>query len=181
MSASISQSDDETVAHDRPVQAQSSGAVLSEGVLAGCVAAAAVALVFLAIDVAAGQPFRTPRQLGEMLLGVFGAAPADGATSLALYTVFHFGAFIVTGIIAANLVQVTMRQPVAILLFVILFLAFEVAFTGFVAYLDTQSTGTITPYQVAIGNVVASVAMALFFRARHPQLRTLGRALENEE
>ena len=179
MSATISQADDDTLALHERASSRSNGAIISEGVLAGMIAAAAVALVFLAIDAAAGQAFRTPQQLGGMLLTLVGAGPGDLATSLALYTVFHFGAFILAGIIAAAIVQVTMKQPVAILLFVILFFAFEVAFTGFVAFLDTQSSGAMTPMQVAIGNVVASVAMALFFRARHPNL--LRRALDNEE
>ena len=185
MSATVSDSDEEVlVMGGLQDAARSNSAIVSEGVLAGFVAAAAVAAVFLAVDLAAGEAFRTPRQLGTMLLSLFGAsAPATGdvATPLALYTVFHFVAFIGAGIVAAAIVQITMKQPVAILLFVILFFAFEVAFTGFVAFLDVTSTGGITPLQVALGNVVASVAMALFFRARHPKLRHLGQALAAEE
>lgn len=163
---------------------RSTAAIVSEGVLAGMISAAAVALVFLLVDMASGGAFRTPKLLGGMLLQLLGASPeaaADVPTALALYTLFHFVAFIIAGIIAASIVQVTMRQPVAILLFVILFFAFEVAFTGFVAFLDTQSSAGITPMQVALGNIVASVAMGLFFRARHPRLRGLGKALESEE
>jgi glycopeptide antibiotics resistance protein len=184
MDASISEPDKEGLALAADALPRSSGAIISEGVLAGFVAAAAVAVVFLVIDVAAGQAFRTPRQLGAMLLSLFGVSPdasGDLATTLALYTLFHFVAFIIAGIIAAAIVQVTMKQPVAILLFVILFFAFEVAFTGFVAFLDVTSTSGVTPVQVAIGNVVASVAMAVFFRARHPKLRNIGRALAAEE
>ncbi len=90
-------------------------------------------------------------------------------------------AFIIAGIIAASIVQVTMKQPVAILLFVILFFAFEVTFTGFVAFLDTQSNSHITPLQVAVGNIVATLAMGIFFTVRHPRLRGLGKALAAEE
>lgn len=183
MNASISQSDDETASvAGIDSTARPTAAIVSEGVLAGVIAASAVAVVFLIVDVVSGHAFRTPQQLGAMLLILFGSsANGDIATTLALYTLFHFIAFIITGIIAASIVQVTMKQPVAVLLFVILFFAFEVAFTGFVAFLDVTSTGGITPYQVAIGNVVASVAMALFFRARHPRLRSIGKALESEE
>jgi glycopeptide antibiotics resistance protein len=183
MNASISQSDDEgaslagTDSATRPTSA-----IVSEGVLAGVIAASAVAAVFLIVDVVSGHAFRTPQQLGAMLLTLFGSSSTgDVATPLALYTLFHFVAFIIAGIIAASIVQVTMKQPVAILLFVILFFAFEVAFTGFVAFLDVTSTGGITPYQVAIGNVVASIALAVFFRARHPKLRMIGKVLASEE
>lgn len=185
MNATVSDSDEDVLlVGGQQAATRSNAAIISEGVLAGFVAASAVAVVFLVVDMVAGEAFRTPRQLGTMLLALFGAdAPASGdiATPLALYTLFHFIAFFVAGIIAAAVVQITMKQPVAILLFVILFFAFEVAFTGFVAFLDVTSTGGMTPLQVALGNVVASVAMALFFRARHPKLRNLGRALAAEE
>ena len=183
MSALASNSDD-AVTLSAEDDSRSTAAIISEGVLAGVIAASAVAVTFLLVDVVSAEAFRTPRMLGGMLLQLLGAAPdasADVPTALALYTLFHFVAFIIAGIIAASIVQVTMRQPVALLLFVILFFAFEVAFTGFVAFLDTQSSRGITPVQVALGNVVATVAMGLFFRARHPHLRGLGKALEDEE
>jgi len=163
---------------------RSRGAIIAEGVLAGIVAASAVAVVILAVDLIAGAAFRTPRQLGGMLLQLAGAAPetaSDGTTALALYTLFHFVAFMVAGVIAASIVQVTIKQPVALLLFVILFFAFQVAFTGFVTVVGVQSETAITPVQVALGNIVASVAMALFFRARHPRLRSIGRVIEAQE
>ena len=128
---------------------------------------------------AASSP--TPPATTTTSTGASTAASTDGTTALALYTLFHFVAFIATGIIAAAIVQVTIKQPVALLLFVILFFAFEVAFTGFVTFVGVQSSTAISPVQVAIGNVVASIAMALFFRSRHPRLTQLGKALENEE
>lgn len=159
---------------------RSTGAIVSEGVVAGMCAATAVAVLFLVVDLFAGAAFRTPSQLGTLLLSFLGAAPVgadDIATPLALYTVFHFVAFIATGIVAAAIVQVAMKQPTALLLFVLLFFVFEVAFTGFVAYLDATGVTGLTPVQIALGNVVASVAMVIFFRARHPKLKQIGRAI----
>lgn len=182
MNASASKSESDGIAMSTSAAvSRSPGAIASEGILAGIIAASAVALVFLVIDLVAGQPFRTPRQLGTMLLALFGTTAGDGATPLALYTLFHFVAFMITGVVAAAVVQVTIKQPVAILFFVILFFAFEVVFTGFVAFLDVTSTGHITPIQVAIGNVVASLALFFFFRARHPRLRSIGKALDAQE
>jgi hypothetical protein len=175
---------DDSIVRDRQANNRSTGAIASEGVLAGVVAASAVAVVFLLVDLVAGEAFRTPQQLGTMLLQLVGASPdasTDGTTALALYTLFHFVAFIAAGVLVSSIVQVTMKQPVAVLLFAILFFAFEVAFTGFVTFVGVQSTTAITPVQVALGNIVASIAMALFFRARHPRLKELSRALENEE
>jgi hypothetical protein len=184
MSASISHPDDDAITLSAVRDAsRSSGAIVSEGVLAGMIAAAAVAAVFLVFDLASGQAFQTPRQLGAMLLSAIGSsAPAsESATPIAMYTLFHFVAFIGAGILAASIAHLAMKQPVALLLFVILFFAFEVAFTGFVAFLDATSTGGITPMQVAIGNIVASITMAIFFSVRHPSLRTIGRRLAAEE
>ena len=181
MNASVSQSDEALRALGAEASTRSRNAIISEGVLGGVIAASAVALVFLIIDSMAGQALRTPRQLGVMLLGLFGGASGDAATPLALYTLFHFVAFILAGILAAAIVQVTMKKPIAVLLFVILFFAFEVAFTGFVAFLDSTSNSGITPLQVGIGNVVASIAMAIFFTVRHPNLRSIGRTLSAEE
>jgi hypothetical protein len=183
MSASVSDSESKGVAMaDMDEAVRSTGAIVSEGVLAGVIAASAVAAVFLVVDLMSGHMLRTPQQLGAMLLSLLGSSSqGDLTTQLALYTLFHFLAFIGAGILAAAIVQVTMKQPVAILLFVILFFAFEVAFTGFVAFLDVTSTGGVTPYQVALGNVVASVAMAAFFRARHPRLKTIGQRLTASE
>lgn len=184
MDASISGSDDNTIAMSRSVEGRTAGDIISEGVLAGIIAASAVALVFLVVDLLAGEVLRTPKQLGVILLQAMGASPsatADSTSSLALYTLFHFVSFSIAGIIAAFIVQLTLRKPIAVLLFVILFAAFEVIFTGFVAFLDVKSNTGVTPMQVALGNVVASIAMAIFFLVRHPNLRRLGKALEADE
>jgi len=184
MESTVSESDDTAVTLGRRDASRSRTAIIAEGVLAGVIAASVVAAVFLIIDLVLGHAFRTPVQLGGMLLTLLGVAPSaagDMATPIASYTLFHFTAFIAAGIIVAAIVQVTMRQPSAALLFVIVFFAFEVLFTGFVAFLDATSSSSITPYQVALGNVVASIAMAVFFAARHPKLRKLGRALNAEE
>lgn len=185
MDASISKSEEELMALQTAADSsRSTSAIVSEGVLGGFVAAAAVALLFFVLDTMAGEPLKTPRYLGTLLLSLFGAAPsasADSATPLAMYTLFHFVAFIIAGVVAAAIVQVTIKAPAAIFLFVILFFAFELAFTGFIAVLDATSAGAMTPLRVALGNIVAAVAMGLFFRARHPRLKTIGRGMSAED
>jgi hypothetical protein len=187
MNASVSQSDEKRMAVgelDKDLT-RSSGAIVSEGVLAGVLAASAVAAMFLIIDLMAGDAFRTPKHLGTMLISALGsttaASGADVATPLALYTLFHFLAFIGAGIVAAYIVQITLKQPVALLLFVILFFVFELAFTGLVASLDANSTRALTPFQVGAGNVIASITMGVFFLARHPKLRTVGQRLMQDD
>jgi hypothetical protein len=160
------------------------GTILKEGAAAGVLAALAVAVLFLIVDLISGQAFNTPRQLGSLLLSgaiVPLSRMVDVVTPVALYTVFHFAAFVAAGIVVAFVVHFTIKKPIALVLFVILFFAFEVFFTGLVAFLDVQSVGTIAAYQVAAGNIVAAVVMALYFRARYPHLRTIGQALSDDD
>ena len=166
-------------AADRPLPLPG---ILAEGVTAGFLAAAAVAVVFLVVDLLAGQPLQTPRLLGSLLMSgtIAAAGVGSGASPVALYTLFHFTAFAMAGMVAAGVVHVTMRRPVALVLFVILFFAFEVAFTGFVAFLDVQSVGGLTPWQVAGGNIVASLTMAVYFALKYPRLRNIGTALSDD-
>jgi hypothetical protein len=158
-------------------------AIAAEGITAGFLAAFAVAAVFLVVDMLAGQPLDTPRKLGSLLMsGTIAAAGVGGTASpVALYTLFHFAAFSVAGIVVAMIVHFTMRRPVALVLFVILFFAFEVAFTGFVAFLDVQSVGGLTPWQVAAGNIIASITMAVYFASKYPRLRSIASALSDDE
>src|SRR5438034_6748386 len=60
------------------------GGVLREGVVAGLIGAAVVAVWFLAIDAIQGEPLRTPKLLGMALLRQ--SAPTAAVLS---YTVVH--------------------------------------------------------------------------------------------
>lgn len=65
------------------------------GALAGVVAAAVVALWFLAVDLAAGQAFRTPSRLAAVLIGRPFSDPS--LPLVAAYSVMHFGVFAALG------------------------------------------------------------------------------------
>src|SRR5919198_3069798 len=75
------------------------GGVLREGVVAGLIGAAVVALWFLAIDAIQGEPLRTPKLLGAALLRQ--AAPTAAVLS---YTVVHGLAFVVVGMLGSLLI-----------------------------------------------------------------------------
>jgi hypothetical protein len=102
--------------------------VLREGVLAGIIGAAIVALWFLVLDVGRGQPLFTPALLGT---AVFRGATDPGALQIALgpvlgYTLIHVGAFVGFGVVAASLLATSEREPPMFIAFVVLFAAFEV-------------------------------------------------------
>src|SRR5919201_1873598 len=79
--------------------------VLREGIVAGLIGAAVVALWFFVYDIARGTPFRTPTLLGAFVFfGIQTPTGLDPAAGLILgYTVLHGLAFIAFGVIAASL------------------------------------------------------------------------------
>ena len=145
---------------------------IREGVTAGVLGATGVAAWFLIVDMIAGQPFFTPRVLGEAVMSI--VAPdsfASPAVVVALYTVFHYAAFIIAGIVAVALVHASAKQPQLLAGVVILFVALEVQFYGFVLMLQlaTRLEG-IAWYQVGAANLVAAGLMGRYLWMKHPEL-----------
>lgn len=156
----------------RAVSASHSHGLIREGLATGMVGGVAVALWFLIVDTLGGRPLYTPALLGAVLTGADDAALAvDTGSRLGLaafYSLFHFLAFGLVGILAVFLVHRAERTPSLIALLIMLFAAVEVAFTGFVALLEVNAIGSIAWYQVAIGNVVAAVVMGWYLVRSHP-------------
>jgi hypothetical protein len=145
---------------------------IREGVIAGVLGATGVAVWFLMVDMIAGQPFFTPRILGEAVMSI--VAPDSFASTfviVALYTVFHYAAFIIAGIVAVALVHASANQPHLLAGVVILFVALEVEFYGFVLMLQlaTRLEG-IAWYQVGAANLVAALLMGRYLWMKHPEL-----------
>jgi hypothetical protein len=156
---------------------------VSEGVVAGLLAASSVALWFLIIDTAAGRPLYTPEQLATSLSTLFGP-DISGDTRfarIAIYTVFHFAVFAGIGILAAYLAHRAEANPSILAGILILFVAFEVGFYGWTALL-TESWGNFAWWQVMAANLIAAAVMVSYLWRRHPQLRhSLTYALEGGE
>jgi len=145
--------------------------VLREGLITGAIGATAVALWFLLVDLVAGRTLFTPAFLGGVVAGEADpAAAAVGGARLwlaALYTPIHYVMFGVVGIIAVALVHRAERTPAVFALMLMLFLAVEVAFTGFVAVLEQSALGNLAWYQIAAGNLVSIVTMGTYLYRRH--------------
>jgi len=148
-------------------------AVLRDGVIAGLIGATAVAVWFFIVDVIAGHPLFTPDTLGHALFSVTGpVAMHERGAFIAAYTVFHYAAFIVAGIIAASVVDMAGEEPSVVLLAVLIFVAFEIGFYAFVAILQHSTPlGALAWYQVLIGNIIAAVAMCWHLWRARPVLR----------
>ena len=150
--------------------------VLREGIVAGLIGAAAVAVWFLIFDIARGRAFVTPSLLGSAVF--HGAdAPVDPGIQIGAilgYTIIHGLAFIAFGVIASTLMAVAEREPALFIAFVILFAAFEAAFFGVLGVLGQSVRGALVWWSVLVGNLLASIAMLWFLLRAHRALpRTL--------
>jgi uncharacterized membrane protein YphA (DoxX/SURF4 family) len=148
--------------------------VLREGLVAGFIGATVVAVWFLVVDLVAGQAFFTPATLGRALLSVLGPATAGETVlgAVVVYTIFHYAAFVVVGLIAVVVVHVAETEPSVLAGFLILFVVFELAFHGLVALLQhTTALGALAWYQVLAGNLLAATAMGTYLWRAHPALR----------
>jgi hypothetical protein len=143
-----------------------------EGVVAGVLGATGVAAWFLLVDTISGQPFFTPRVLGEAVKSI--VAPESFASPfviVALYTLFHYAAFILAGVAIMGLIHGSARHIGLLAGMVILFVALEVLFYGFVLMLQmaTRLEG-IAWYQVGAANLVAAGLMGRYLWLKHPEL-----------
>jgi hypothetical protein len=102
---------------------------------------------------------------------------------IGIYTLFHYIAFCIAGIILAVIVQVAKTTPSILGGLFILFIVFQVGSLGLVTLLARATAlGTLAWYQVMAGNIVAAIAMAAYFWRGHPELHTtMEHALDGAE
>ncbi|HTL96470.1 MAG TPA: hypothetical protein VL157_13050, partial [Gemmatimonadaceae bacterium] len=126
-----------------------------EGVVAGIIAATGVAVWFLIVDVVSGHGvFYTPELLGAALFSVFGNTAGDSPVlHVAVYTVFHYAAFVASGLIASRVVHRAEEEPSVLVTFTLLFIIFELGFYGVAATMAETRMHALAWYQIAAGNV----------------------------
>ncbi len=156
-----------------------------EGIITGALGATAVALWFLGVDVFAGHPLYTPSLLGAIVTGQPDPIAAAGGDArfvlLTLYTIIHYALFAVVGVLLIWLVHRAQHTPALLSLLLLLFVVFEAGFGGVVALLEQTPLSSLAWYQVALGNLVAALAMGWYVRSRHPSLgRTWGHRYTSE-
>ena len=146
--------------------------VVREGIVAGLIGAAAVALLILVFDISNGAPFQSPAILGSAILkGIRDPNLAAVSASTVLgYTIIHGLGFIAVGLIAAYLVASAEREPAMVLALLIFFAAFEVFFLALIAFWALPVLGVLAWWEILAGNLVASAAMLYYFPRCHPRL-----------
>ncbi len=145
--------------------------VLLDGLFTGMIGAIVVAVWFLILDAAAGQPLRTPALLGGVLLHGSGSVPTQLAVApleVAAYTAFHFVAFVSVGIVFSYLMTLFERFPIMFFVLLVAFLCLQVGFFFMDAALGAQLLGQLRAWTVVVGNLLAALAMAFYQWKRHP-------------
>jgi hypothetical protein len=143
--------------------------VAREGVAAGLVGATVVALWFMGYDLAAGNSFHTPAMLGAMVFQSANLTGSIHATApLVLgYTILHFFAFVMFGLVLAILLAASEWEPFMALGALLLLAVFEVFFVGFVSLVDQSALEILGWWKIVAGNILALVAMTTYFIRSH--------------
>jgi len=145
-----------------------------EGMIAGVIGAATVAVWFLLLDTAAGRPFYTPTVLGSALFrrGAL-ASPETLSVSLemvGMFTWVHMLVFAALGGIASRLLGMVERNPswgFGLLLFAVVF---EFGFLAAALVFAAPVLRLIPWPSVLVANLLAAAAMSAYFWWRHPGL-----------
>ena len=144
-----------------------------EGIVAGAIGATIVAFWFMIVDAFAGRMLFTPAALGSAVF--YGAtSPAQVTvdfTTVAGYTLLHYAAFLVVGLIFAAVVRGTEESPPLLLGLAMLFVVAETLFVGLVAIAASWILGTFAWWAIIVGNVLAAIGMGAYLWKMHPALQ----------
>ena len=134
---------------------------MREGVTVGLVGAAVAMLLFLAVDLAAGAPLRTPALLGNALFhGASGARDVTVAMPVVLgYTAVHLAGFVLFGLAASGLFALAEREKRVLALIFMLGCCLAVVFVAMVYGLAQWVRDAMTPWVFLGGHVLAGAAV----------------------
>ncbi len=144
-----------------------------EGVIAGLLGAAVVAIFYFAIDLTRGLPMLTPSVLGEVFVLRLPDASMStvNATAVAAYTGVHLLLFLAFGLLLAGIATRAETNSVARYALLQVFLVFEFVFLGLLAVASETTRGLFPLWSVLTANTLAAVIMALYIWRNHPRLR----------
>ena len=156
-------------------QASEVTGVYAEGIRAGLVGAATIAVWFLALDTIKGRPFYTPTVLGTALFR--GGAGLENPQAVApnfemvlSFTWVHVLAFLLIGVAASRLLGLAERNPSFGFGVVLLFVFFEFGFLLASMVFAEPLLRALTWSEILVGNLIAAAAMTAIFWRRHPRL-----------
>lgn len=147
--------------------------VWTGGLVVGLIGAAAVAAWFFVIDLVLGRPFFTPAALGSALFLRVQELDAVEVSAgiVAGYTVVHLAAFFLLGVAVVAIVRRAHRTPPLVLAALLLFVVFQALFMGLVAIAAEFLLGALAWWAIAVGNLLAALAMGYYVWEKDPTLR----------
>jgi hypothetical protein len=147
----------------------------SEGIAAGVLGAATIAVWFFILDLYYGRPFYTPNTLGTALFRSGTVSdPTTAPVSLEMvlyYTWVHALVFCAIGAVASKLLSLAERDVNFGFGIVLLFVVFEFGFIAAAMVFFEPILHALAWPAVLVGNFLAAGAMALYFWRHHPMLR----------
>ena len=150
--------------------------VYGEGIVAGLLGAATVALWFLVVDTLNGRPLYTPTVLGTAVFR--GGAGLDHPDTLPisfemvmLFTWVHALVFAVIGGVAARLLAFAEHTKNVGFGIVLLFVVFEFGFVAVTMIFAEKVLSSLAWPAVLVGNLLAVAVMGVYFWRRPPNLR----------
>ncbi len=145
-----------------------------EGMIAGLLGAATIALWFLIVDSLNGRPLYTPTALGTALFRRGAAVPlADVLPDFEMVWMFtwvHGLAFAAIGGVAARLLGLAERHPSAGFGILLLFVVFEFGFIAAAMLFAEPVLHALAWPAVLVANMLAAAVMGGYFWLRHPSL-----------
>lgn len=146
-----------------------------DGIRAGLVGAATIALWFGVLDVLWGRPLYTPTVLGTAIFrgGVGLEDPATLAPSLEMvlgFTWIHMLAFLLVGMAAGRLLVLAERDSHLGFGILLLFFVFEVGFLWACMLFAEPVLQALAWPAIVVGNVLAALTMAATLWRRHGDL-----------
>jgi len=150
-------------------------ALYQEGLVAGLVGAATIALWFLILDSLSGRPLYTPTVLGTALFRRGGTTPLSeilpNLEMVLMFTWVHGLVFVAIGRIVARLLALAERQPSVGFGILMLFVFFEFGFIVAAMFFAEPILHALAWPAVLVANILAAAAMGGYFWLRHPNLR----------
>jgi hypothetical protein len=145
--------------------------IYQEGMIAGVIGAATVAVWFLVLDTLSGHPLSTPTLLGSALFrrGAL-AAPGVSLEMVLMFTWVHGLVFMALGGAASWLLAQAERHPSFGFGVLMLFVMFQFGFTVAVMLFASPVLGALGWPSILGANLLAAASMAVYFLWRHPSL-----------
>jgi len=163
-------------AHGPTARESELSGVYGEGIVAGLLGAATIALWFLILDTINGRPLFTPTVLGTAVFR--GGAGLDHPDALPIsmemvlaFTWVHAMLFAAIGGVAARLLAFAEHTANVGFGIVLLFVIFEFGFVAVTMVFAEDVLSTLAWPSVLVGNLLAAGVMGAYFWRHHPNLR----------